>query len=385
MTTPAGQGASLQLDRLVKRFGGSGSAAVDEVSLTVKAGEFVAFLGPSGSGKTTTLNMIAGFTPITSGRVLVDGRDVAALPAHRRDLGFVFQHYALFPHLTAAQNIAYPLRRRKVGRQDIATRVREAMELVRLDDLGGRLPAQLSGGQQQRVALARALVYRPRVLLLDEPLGALDRQLREWLQRELKRLHRELGITFVCVTHDQDEALSMADRIAIFDGGRLRQVGTPSGLYRRPDSLFVARFLGESTVLRGCRPGGDGVLGYAGTRLGVPEGVSHSADTVALVLRPESLSLAPRGGDAPACANAVGVDVTDVVYLGHTRRVTVRLPDGTEGSVTQPADDPADWRPGESAWMTWSPRHGAVVPDADHAASAASATTQIPTIERSQM
>jgi putative spermidine/putrescine transport system ATP-binding protein len=308
---------------------------------------------------------------------------VAALPAHRRDLGFVFQHYALFPHLTAAQNIAYPLRRRRVARRDIATRVREAMELVHLDDLGDRLPAQLSGGQQQRVALARAIVYQPRVLLLDEPLGALDRQLRERLQRELKRLHRELGITFVCVTHDQDEALSMADRIAIFDRGRLQQVGTPSELYRHPDSLFVARFLGDSTVLRGCRPSGDGALVHAGTRLGVPEGVSGRAGPVALVLRPEALFLSARDAARPDGVNAIGVDVADVVYLGHTRRVTVVLPDGTEGSITQAADDPADWRPGESAWLTWSPQHGAVVPDPEPGANPAPAPAHTPATERS--
>ncbi|WP_285703261.1 ABC transporter ATP-binding protein [Microtetraspora sp. NBRC 16547] len=358
------RGASLRLDRLVKRFGGQKNAAVDEVTLEVEAGEFVAFLGPSGSGKTTTLNMIAGFTPITSGRVLVDGVDVAALPANRRDLGFVFQHYALFPHMTVARNIAYPLRRRGVGRAETDRLVQQALELVRLEGLEGRRPAELSGGQQQRVALARALVYRPRVLLLDEPLGALDRQLREWLQRELKRLHRELGITFVCVTHDQDEALSMADRIALFDGGRLRQVGTPAELYRTPNSLFVARFLGESTVLRECVPSGEGSVTYGGIRLEMPKEAAPGAhDRIALVLRPESLALARRDGDAPPGANAVPVEITDVTYLGNTRRIAIRLPDGAEGAVAQPVDDPADWRPGEPAWMTWNPRHGSAVPE----------------------
>ena len=356
------KGASISLDHLVKSYSAASEAAVDDVSLEIEAGEFVSFLGPSGSGKTTTLNMIAGFTPITSGRVLVDGCDVARLPAYRRGLGFVFQHYALFPHMTVAQNVAYSLRRRKVPRAEADRRVEEALALVRLDGLGDRRPAQLSGGQQQRVALARAFVFEPSALLLDEPLGALDRQLREWLQRELKRLHRELSITFVYVTHDQVEAMSMSDRIAVFNRGRPEQVGTPAELYRTPRTLFVAQFLGESTVLRGCRPADASTVIYGDSRLAVPVGPAPGGD-VAMVLRPESLSISHHGEGARAEGRAVPVTITNLIYLGSSRRLDVCLPDGREGSVIQAAESESDWRPGDQAWLTWQVGHSVVVPD----------------------
>ena len=220
-------GASIRVESLTKTFREGIAPAVDAIDLDICSGEFMTLLGPSGSGKTTTLNMVAGFEEVTSGRILLDGDDIARLPPYRRNLGMVFQNYALFPHMTAAENIAFPLRQRKVSKAEIARRVDETLELVQLGGHGDRLPSQLSGGQQQRVALARAVVFSPRALLLDEPLGALDKKLRETLQLQIARLHSELGITFVFVTHDQEEALALSDRIAVFRDGRIEQVGTP--------------------------------------------------------------------------------------------------------------------------------------------------------------
>ena len=242
----------IQLVDLEKRFGSF--TAVDRVSLEVRAGEFFTMLGPSGSGKTTTLRLIAGFERPDGGRVELAGADVAGRPPYERDVNTVFQDYALFPHMTVLDNVAYGLKVRKLERAERRTRAQEALELVRLPDVAARKPAQLSGGQRQRVALARAIVNRPRVLLLDEPLGALDLKLRVDMQRELKRIQREVGITFVYVTHDQDEALSMSDRLAVFNEGRLEQVGTPAEVYERPANVFVAGFVGVSNVLE--RDGG---------------------------------------------------------------------------------------------------------------------------------
>ena len=216
-------GASIELKGLSKHY--ADQVAVDRVDLSVGAGDFVTCLGPSGSGKTTTLNMIAGFVDVTEGEILMDDRPIVRLRPHRRDIGVVFQHYALFPHMTAADNVGFPLRQRKVGRREIKRQVAEVLELVGLEGYANRYPRQLSGGQQQRVALARAIVFRPRVLLRDEPLGALDKKLRESLQLEIKRVHRDLGITFIYVTHDQEEALGLSDRIAVFNRGRIAQVG----------------------------------------------------------------------------------------------------------------------------------------------------------------
>ena len=217
----------------------------------MRRGEFVTLLGPSGSGKTTTLRMIAGFTSPTGGSIEIDGQDMTRVPPHRRDVGMVFQNYALFPHMTAAQNVAFPLRMRKQSRAEIDRRVGDALDLVKLRHLADRYPRQLSGGQQQRIALARAVVFEPRLLLMDEPLGALDRKLREALQLEIIRISRELGATVLYVTHDQEEALVMSDRIAIFNEGRIEQLGSGEDLYDRPASLFVADFIGESNILRG--------------------------------------------------------------------------------------------------------------------------------------
>src|SRR5580658_2745555 len=243
----AGQGAAVFLSGLEKRYDNVG--AVRGVSLDIRSGEFLTLLGPSGSGKTTTLMMIAGFEAPSDGDITIDGRSVVTLPPHRRNIGMVFQNYALFPHLTVAENIGFPLKQRGVDRATRARLVDESLELVRLPGYEARYPRQLSGGQQQRVALARAIVFQPRLLLLDEPLGALDKQLRESLQLEMRRLHADLGITFIHVTHDQEEALTMSDRIAVVNEGRIAQLGTPEDLYDRPCDRFVASFIGESNFL----------------------------------------------------------------------------------------------------------------------------------------
>ena len=240
----SGRGASVALTDLEKRF--DRTNAVDGVSLDVRSGEFLTLLGPSGSGKTTTLMMIAGFETPTAGDIAIDGKSVVAMPPYRRNIGMVFQSYALFPHLTVADNIGFPLKQRGVPKDERARLVAEALELVHLPGYGSRYPRQLSGGQQQRVAVARAVVFKPRLLLMDEPLGALDKQLRENLQLEMRHLHADLGITFIYVTHDQEEALTMSDRIAVMNDGKVAQVGRPEDLYDRPTSRFVAGFIGES-------------------------------------------------------------------------------------------------------------------------------------------
>ncbi len=350
------RGARIEAEALTKVFKGSDRPAVDAVDLTIRAGEFMTLLGPSGSGKTTTLNMIAGFEAVTAGRILLDGDDIARLPPYRRNLGMVFQSYALFPHMTAAQNIAFPLQQRKVGKAEIARRVGEALELVHLGEHGDRLPAQLSGGQQQRVALARAVVFSPRALLLDEPLGALDKKLRESLQLEISRLHRELGITFVFVTHDQEEALALSDRIAVFREGRIEQVGTPAELYESPASRFVATFLGDSNVFTGRLR--DGLLDTGWCTLHA-SGDPTGDESVALVVRPERLRLGPPDGPA----NALSATVTDVVYQGAFRRVLVRFDGGDTGQVRDTAGAGAGVAIGDRVEVHWPVDAGVLVPD----------------------
>ncbi|MFC6886130.1 MULTISPECIES: ABC transporter ATP-binding protein [Actinomadura] len=350
-------GAGVRVRDLTKRFGSAARPAVDAVSLDVRPGEFMTFLGPSGSGKTTTLNMIAGLEGVTGGEIRIGDRDVAALPAHRRDLGVVFQQYALFPHMTAAQNVAFPLRRRKLPKAEIAERVARTLDLVRLGDHADRLPRKLSGGQQQRVALARAIVFDPRVLLMDEPLGALDKKLREQLQIEIARLHRELGVTVIFVTHDQEEALALSDRIAVFNEGRIEQVGTASDLYERPATRFVAAFLGDSNAFEGTLSGGR--LAGDGLDLRAPATDLPDGSRAALIVRPERLRLsgAPGSGD-----NAVSADVTDIVYQGAFRKVLIRFGNGGAGCVREAIGALSDIAPGDRVTVHWSPDHAVLVP-----------------------
>lgn len=275
------------LNRLQKRYGSA--VAVSDVSLSISPGEFISLLGPSGSGKTTTLMMIAGFEMPDSGHVLLDGNDITHLPAHRRELGVIFQNYALFPHMTVAENIAYPLRMRRMAKPEVESRLRRILDQVHLGALASRYPHQMSGGQQQRVAIARALVFDPPVLLLDEPLGALDKKLRQHLRNEIKTLHKEVGKTMIYVTHDQDEALAMSDRVAVMHEGRIRQVSAPQDIYRRPTDLFVAGFVGEVNLIPAKITSG---IVCAPTGEILPAQLWHGADGDAtLCVRPEHLQL----------------------------------------------------------------------------------------------
>ena len=360
----ARQGTQIRLDDVTKDYGLS-HPAVDSVSLTIEPGEFMTFLGPSGSGKTTTLNLIAGFETLTSGSIAFNGVDVGALPPHKRNLGMLFQNYALFPHLTVAKNVAYPLRERRMPKAEIARKVAEVLELVQLTGRDDHFPSQLSGGQQQRVALARAIVFNPSALLLDEPLGALDRNLRAALQAEIRRIHREVGSTFVFVTHDQEEAMNLSDRIALFHDGRLEQVGSPEDLYRAPETLFTARFLGDSTVFEVPDGVSGSTAGWQGSTWSVDvTTVARHPDVVrsaAIVVRPEDLRIAGRTADVPAGANAVRAVVRDVEFMGSYRTVLLELGDqGTLGKARVDAFEESHDRGSEVvAW--WRPERQRVV------------------------
>lgn len=323
------RGAEIQLNNLTKHY--PTSIALEGVSLTVNPGEFMTFLGPSGSGKTTTLNLIAGFTDITSGNVYIDKKIMDNVPVHKRELGIVFQHYALFPHMTVFDNVAFPLQQRKVSKQEASARVLASLKTAGLEGFEQRFPSELSGGQQQRVALARALVFDPRVLLLDEPLGALDKNLREQLQLELRRIHREVGRTFIFVTHDQEEALTLSDRITVFNQGRVEQVGTSEDLYERPATRFVAEFIGESTTIDNSR-----------------------VKTVSIV-RPERAVLVQNESDVEPGRPSVPVTVRQSIYLGSGWKYEIVLPDGRAG-VVRPTTR-LDWVTGDndSAILTWDP------------------------------
>ena len=315
----------MRLRAVSKRF--ADVVAVDDVSLDINHGEFLTLLGPSGSGKTTALRIIAGFEQPTSGTVEIAGRDVTADPPYLRDVNTVFQDYALFPHMTVAQNVEYGLRVKGVDRDQRATEAAAALATVELANLGGRKPSQLSGGQRQRVALARALVNKPRVLLLDEPLGALDLKLRRQMQIELKSIQRQLGITFVFVTHDQEEALAMSDRIAVFDAGKIVQLGTPQDVYEQPRTSFVADFIGTTNTI-------------------------SVNDAARVCVRPERITLTTA---APVADEQVRAgEVTDIAYLGATRSVIVATEDGARMTVSVPGQsEAADVAVGTRVWCAW--------------------------------
>ena len=319
----AGTDPLVRFSRVQKSYDGE-IVVVKDLNLDIARGEFLTLLGPSGSGKTTTLMMLAGFETPTGGTITLAGRDITTVPPYRRGIGIVFQNYALFPHMTVSENVAYPLRARKMADGDVRQRVAAALDMVKLGPFGGRMPAQLSGGQQQRVALARALVFEPDLILLDEPLGALDKQLRERMQEELKSLHERLGVTMVYVTHDQEEALTMSDRIAVFDQGEIQQLATPFELYERPANAFVADFVGENNAVTG------EVVACEGARLTVrlADGTTMAAeaagriaagDPVVISLRPERIAV----GDDGSAENRFTLPIERIVYLGEATRIAV--------------------------------------------------------------
>ncbi|MFH7322338.1 ABC transporter ATP-binding protein [Aeromicrobium sp. JJY06] len=355
-------GARIDLRGLTKLYGDA--AAVDHIDLNVEPGEFVSLLGPSGSGKTTTLNLIAGFDEVTEGEILVDGKPMMRTPAHKRGVGVVFQHYSLFPHMTVKENIEFPLRQRKIPQAQRDKMIAAVLETVRLEGYGRRYPKELSGGQQQRVALARAVVFSPSVLLMDEPLGALDRKLRDWLHLELKRIHRELGSTFVYVTHDQEEALVLSDRVAVFNNGRIEQVGTGDELYQRPRTLFVGRFIGESTLLRGDlkQHGGGSELNFAGRGLVVDGRLAEGKQGVVLI-RPECLRLACSEDDVPSGHNVVDAVVKETIFLGPARRYSVEFADGSGGMVRMATASSLDVEHGDRVVAHWAPSDGVLLED----------------------
>ena len=352
----------LSLRGLTKRYGDA--VALNNVNLDVRRGEYLTFLGPSGSGKTTTLNLIAGFVEPTEGSMLLENKPLEKLQAHERNLGVVFQHYALFPHMTVRANVEYPLKQRKMSKSDRKKAVDKALEVVRLEGYEDRYPRQLSGGQQQRVALARAVVYTPPILLMDEPLGALDKKLREWLQLELRRIHRELGSTFIYVTHDQEEALVLSDRIAVFNEGEIEQIGTPRELYDAPDTLFVGRFIGESSIFKGIYA--DGKVKAADYELQV-EG-SISTDRAAVLIRPENMQIShPGGGDFTETAvNRIEGEIQDMVYLGPARRYSVITPLG-EAIVRVPERVAAAAQIGDKVSIGWDPAGAVLLVDTEPA------------------
>ncbi len=332
---------AVALESLHKRFGET--VAVDGIDLLIADGEFFSMLGPSGSGKTTTLRLIAGFEEPTSGRVVLAGRDVTGVPPFDRDVNTVFQDYALFPHMSVEENVGYGLMVRRVPRSERATRIGEALRMMRLDGYERRRPSQLSGGQRQRVALARALVNRPRVLLLDEPLGALDLKLRQEMQIELKGIQEQVGITFVYVTHDQDEALTMSDRLAVFSRGRIEQIGTPAQVYEHPATAFVAGFVGTSNLLEGTDA--EAVIGRSGR----------------FSVRPEKIRMTDRSAPIGDDEQAADGHVRDVVYLGSDTRYLVSLDAGGELLVTQQNLESSSMEAlaarGRAVRLVWKRRH----------------------------
>jgi putative spermidine/putrescine transport system ATP-binding protein len=370
MTEFSANAASVRLRELTKLFGAT--RAVDRVSLTIEPGSMVALLGPSGCGKTTILRMIAGLVDPSAGEIFLDERSITRVPVHRRNIGMLFQNYALFPHMTVAENIAFGLETRGIKKSAAADRVAGALQLVQLPEYGNRLPAQLSGGQQQRIALARALVVEPSLLLLDEPLGALDKALRQSMQVELRALQRRLGVTTVMVTHDQEEALTMADRIVIMRDGRIEQVGEPAEVYQRPVSRFVAGFLGASNFLRGrvvSRTDDDTIL------VDVPQGPTVSAlssrpigSEVTLALRPEAVVIEAANANDPGerVPNVTPATVEQVIYHGFITHLHLRMPNGEPliaFEQNRAGADQAEIRPGMQVRARWTPESGQIVRD----------------------
>ncbi|HWO82672.1 MAG TPA: ABC transporter ATP-binding protein [Solirubrobacterales bacterium] len=372
MEDRGGDTPSVELRSVTKRF--EQLAAVDDLDLQLAQGEFFTLLGPSGCGKTTTLRMIAGFERPTSGEVRIEGEDVAQLPPHKRPTNTVFQSYALFPHLSVAANVAFGLKRKKVSKDEIGERVKAELERVGLAAEANRRPSQLSGGMQQRVALARALVNLPKVLLLDEPLGALDLKLRKELQVELKRIQRDVGITFVYVTHDQEEALTMSDRIAVMNRGRVEQVATPEEVYNRPATTFVAGFIGVSNLMPATVTGSGEVKLDEGSTIATPTDGFSPGDRCHAVVRPEKLRV-ETSGNGNGAPRVEGV-VTSSLYLGTATQIAVDLGEGVRMTVLVPNADEAERQqlPGGGARvaLSWEPEHMHLVRESPNGVAAGS-------------
>jgi spermidine/putrescine transport system ATP-binding protein len=359
----------VRLVDVVKRFGES--YAVDHITIDVNDGEFFSLLGPSGCGKTTTLRMIGGFEQPTSGLIELQGQDVTWLPSYKRNVNTVFQSYALFPHLTIEENVAFGLRRKKVKDAEVKSRVKDMLQLVELPGFEKRKPNQISGGQAQRVALARALINRPAVLLLDEPLGALDLKLRKQMQVELKRIQREVGITFIYVTHDQEEAMTMSDRIAVMNRGKYEQLGDPESLYERPQTRFVAGFLGVSNLLSGSLDGtadGFALVKLADdTRLRVPAALVDGQTEIEVGIRPEKVRMNRTAEAIPAASNQIPGTVRDVSYVGVSTQYVVEGKNGLPMTVyeqnVERTSNRSLFQAGDEVHLSWMPEHTFVVRD----------------------
>ncbi|PPR59500.1 MAG: Spermidine/putrescine import ATP-binding protein PotA [Alphaproteobacteria bacterium MarineAlpha4_Bin2] len=347
--------ALVRFAEVQKSYDGT-SLVVKNLNLDIANGEFLTMLGPSGSGKTTCLMMLAGFETATHGQIYLDGVPINNVPPHKRDIGMVFQNYALFPHMTVAENLAFPLKVRKMGRSEIAERLQRALDMVQLSDYGARRPSQLSGGQQQRVAVARALVFDPKLVLMDEPLGALDKQLREQMQYEIKHIHENLGITVVYVTHDQSEALTMSNRIAVFNDGVIQQLATPADLYERPDNSFVAQFIGENNKLTGTILEQDDKSCWVELDSGekvvaLPVNTNGPGHGTMLSLRPERVAINPLEG---ACDTTVFGKVEELIYLGDHIRTRLSVCGRDDFIVKVPnASKPSGLTPGLEIPLGW--------------------------------
>lgn len=347
--------AMVSLINVVKDYGGQGSLAVNGVSMDINEGEFLTILGPSGCGKTTTLRMIAGFETPNDGNIFIDNEDVSSIPSYKRCVNTVFQNYALFPHLNVYDNIAFGPRMKKISENEVEASVKRAIEMVRLQGYEKRMPGELSGGQKQRVAIARAVINNPKVLLLDEPLSALDHKLRKEMQLELKHLQRELGITFIFVTHDQEEALTMSDRIAVMKEGNLEQIGSPNEIYDRPKTKFVADFIGETNLFKGKvskKELEEVFIDISIDSVPVKECPFNLGDEVYLAIRPEKIKLKDKMEKGLAW---LSVKLKERIYTGSSMKTIVTAADGREIVVSEPAGEVYDFSSGDSAFVTWSP------------------------------
>ncbi len=356
MSTQQAESAFVAFEQVQKSYDGV-SLVVKDLNLRIGKGEFLTMLGPSGSGKTTCLMMLAGFETATHGEILLAGRPINNIPPHKRGIGMVFQNYALFPHMTIAENLAFPLQVRKLDKPTIEAKVKRALEMVQMGAFGGRRPAQLSGGQQQRIALARALVFEPELVLMDEPLGALDKQLREHMQYEIKHLHEQLGITVVYVTHDQGEALTMSDRVAVFNDGRIQQLAPPEDLYERPNNSFVAQFIGENNTLPGTVETISGErcvvrLSNGSVIDALPVNVSRPGDRTLVSIRPERVEF--RSDRLPPDTHRLEAEVLEFIYMGDVYRTRLRVA-GNDNFIMKcrNAVDQRRLSPGEKVVIGW--------------------------------